>query len=256
MGKRRMIKADNSLNGISRWLSSDEAKNLIFLENRAAADFFLDVFGYYMVQLGDYYPTEIMASTRVQHKIVVGLSGTICSPSDLACDVEALPFAEGTVDLMVLPHVLEFGRDPSMILRETERVLIGEGYLVVFGFNPWSFFGLTTVFKRWQDIAPWNCNFISAPRLKDWLHVLGFETLIISRVGYGSLKGEGWSGLTGNGEKLMKYLFPRLGNSYFLVAKKKIEGLKAVRGKWSRAKKILESGLAKPSVSCTGGEAW
>ena len=54
----------------------------------------------------------------------------------------------------------------------------------------------------------------------------------------------------------MKYLFPRLGNSYFLVAKKKIEGMKAVRGKWPKAKKILESGLAKPSVSCTGGEAW
>ena len=230
-----MIKADNSLNGISRWLSSDEAKNLIFLENRAAADFFLDVFGYYMVQLGDYYPTEIMASTRIQHKIVVGLSGTICSPSDLACDVEVLPFAEGTVDLMVLPHVLEFGRDPSMILRETERVLIGEGYLVVFGFNPWSFFGLTTVFKRWQDIAPWNCNFISLP-VKRLVTCIRLRDLIISRVGYGGLKGEGWSGVTGNGEKLMKYLFPRLGNSYFLVAKKKIEGLKAVRGKWSRTR--------------------
>ena len=101
-----MIKADNSLNGISRWLSSDEAKNLIFLESSAAADFF-DVFGSYMVQLGDYYPTEIMANPGAA-QILVGLSGTICSPSDLACDVEALPFAEGTVDLMVL-HILEFG---------------------------------------------------------------------------------------------------------------------------------------------------
>tara|TARA_B100000579_G_C22812838_1_gene846172 strand:- start:663 stop:1415 length:753 start_codon:yes stop_codon:yes gene_type:complete len=249
-----MIKTDNSLNGISQWFLSDDAKNLIFLETNAATDLISDVFGYHVVQLGDYYPTKIMALSRIQHKILAGLSGTIRSPSDLSCDVEALPFAEGTVDLMVLPHLLEFGRDPSMILREAERVLIGEGHLVVFGFNPWSFFGLTSVFKRWQDIAPWNCKFISAPRLKDWLHVLGFETLIISRFGYGSLKGEGWNGVTGNGEKLMKYLFPRLGNTYCLVAKKKIEGLKAVRAKWTKTREILESGLAKPSVSCTGVE--
>ena len=103
-----MIKADNSLNGISRWLSSDEAKNLIFWR-AVQLLIFLDVLVITWFQLGDYYPTEIMASTRVQYKILVGLSGTICSPSDLACDVEALPFAEGTVDLMVLPHVLEFG---------------------------------------------------------------------------------------------------------------------------------------------------
>ena len=95
--------------------------------------------GYYMVQLERLLSNRNLASTRVQHKIVVGLSGTICSPSDLACDVEVLPFAEGTVDLMVLPHVLEFGRDPSMILRETERVLIGRVTWLFFGFNPWSF---------------------------------------------------------------------------------------------------------------------
>ena len=254
MGVRYMFKADNSLEGISRWLSSDDAKNLIVLETSAASDLISNVFGYHVVQIGDFYPTKIMALSRIQHKILAGLPGTICSPSDITCDVEALPFAEGSVDLMILPHLLEFWRDPSIILRETERVLIGEGYLIVFGFNPWSFFGLTSVFKRWQDIAPWNCNFISAPRLRDWLHVLGFETLIISRFGYGSLKGEGWSAFTGNGEKLMKYLFPRLGNIYFLLAKKKIEGLKAVRGKWSRTRKILDSGLVKPSISCTGAK--
>ncbi len=252
MGKRRMIKADNSLNGMSRWLSSDDAKNLIFLETEAASDLISDVFGYHVVQLGGHYPTKIMALSRVQHKILASLPGTNSSSSDLTCDVDALPFAEGSVDLIILPHLLEFERDPSVILRETERVLIGEGYLVIFGFNPWSCFGLTSAFKRWQDIAPWNCNFISAPRLKDWLHVLGFETLTVSRFGYGGLKSEGWTAITGNGEKLMKYLVPWLGNIYFLLAKKKIEGMKAVRGKWSRTRKILDSGLAKPSVSCTG----
>lgn len=247
-----MIKADNSLYSIAEWMSSEDAKHLICLETSTASEFISDVFGYYVVQLGDYYPTQVMASSRMPHKILAGLGKNLGPFSDLICDVEAIPFGESTVDLLILPHVLEFARDPSAILRETERVLIGEGYLVVFGFNPWSLFGFASVFKRWQDVAPWNCNFISAPRLKDWLHVLGFETLIVRRFGYGSLKGNGLGAVTGNTEKLMKYLLPRLGNMYFLVAKKKVEGLKAIRSKWSKGRRILDGGVVKPSAGRTG----
>ena len=79
-----MIKADNSLNGIGRWLLSDDAKNLIFLEACAASDLISDVFGYHVVQLGGYYPTKIMALSRIQHKILASLPGSTCSSSDLS----------------------------------------------------------------------------------------------------------------------------------------------------------------------------
>ena len=48
-----MIKADNSLYDIAKWMSSEDAKHLICLETSTASEFISDVFGYYVVQLGD-----------------------------------------------------------------------------------------------------------------------------------------------------------------------------------------------------------
>ncbi len=42
----------------------------------------------------------------------------------------ALPFAAASLDLVVLPHTLEFSADPHAVLREVERVLVPEGRVV------------------------------------------------------------------------------------------------------------------------------
>ena len=55
------------------------------------------------------------------------------------CD---LPFASQSIDLVVLPHVLEFSKEPHQILREVERVLIPEGQVIICGFNPVSMWGV------------------------------------------------------------------------------------------------------------------
>jgi len=47
-----------------------------------------------------------------------------------------LPFAEQSLDLVVMPHTLEFSRDPHSCLREVERVLVPDGRGVICGFNP------------------------------------------------------------------------------------------------------------------------
>ena len=52
-----------------------------------------------------------------------------------------LPIATQSIDLVVLPHVLEFADEPHQILREVDRVLMPEGRLVIVGFNPWSLWG-------------------------------------------------------------------------------------------------------------------
>ena len=44
-----------------------------------------------------------------------------------------LPFANECLDLLILPHVLEFSSDPHQILREAERVLRPEGRLIISG---------------------------------------------------------------------------------------------------------------------------
>ena len=38
-----------------------------------------------------------------------------------------LPFESQSIDLVVLPHVLEFSDNPHQVLREVERILRPEG---------------------------------------------------------------------------------------------------------------------------------
>jgi len=48
-------------------------------------------------------------------------------PADVIADPHGLPFAENAVDLIVMPHALEFTDDPHLMLREAYRVIPARG---------------------------------------------------------------------------------------------------------------------------------
>ena len=50
-----------------------------------------------------------------------------------------------------------------------------EGRLVILGFNPWSLWGLRSALGFSRNQHPWNGRFVSLPRVKDWLALLGFD---------------------------------------------------------------------------------
>ena len=52
-----------------------------------------------------------------------------------------LPIETNSIDLVLLPHILEFSSNPHQILREVQRVLMPEGQVIVCGFNPRSLWG-------------------------------------------------------------------------------------------------------------------
>ena len=58
-----------------------------------------------------------------------------------------LPFDAQSIDLILLPHALEFIDNPHEVLREVDRVLRPEGRVLILGFNPWSLFGLRRVWS-------------------------------------------------------------------------------------------------------------
>jgi SAM-dependent methyltransferase len=95
-----------------------------------------------------------------------------------------LPIATQSVDLVVLPHVLEFADEPHAILREVDRVMMPEGRLVIVGFNPWSLWGLRSSLGYSRGEYPWNGRFLSLPRVKDWLALLGFDVNAGRLIGY------------------------------------------------------------------------
>jgi len=86
---------------------------------------------------------------------------------DLVADSGALPLATGSIDLLALPHVLEFNSHPHRILREAARVLMPEGQIVISGFNPLSLWGLKRSLGPRRPEYPWCGRFIGLLRLKD-----------------------------------------------------------------------------------------
>lgn len=101
-------------------------------------------------------------------------------------DPANLPFANGSLDVLILFHALDFAVYPQQALREAARVLADDGQLLVTGFNPWSLWGLRRLFPPRR--APWSANFINPVRMTDWLALLDFKVAQIEFVRF-------WPGL-------------------------------------------------------------
>lgn len=115
-----------------------------------------DIFGFNATQVG-VPEIESLRANRMPHtwNTVVGMPAdghdNEAKPLVVVQQFDELPFASASIDLVVLPHVLEFAEEPHQILREVERVLIPEGQVIICGFNPVSLWGARHVWSRWSD---------------------------------------------------------------------------------------------------------
>ncbi len=127
------------------------------------------VFGFHQISIGPFaHRLNIGCSRTRNHWRVDEKRGDIHAQGD------ALPLQTDSVDVVVLPLTLDFCQRPHDVLREANRVLIGDGNLIIIGLNPWSLWGIRRLFWR-RNKTPWDARFLSTPRIKDWLHLLGFE---------------------------------------------------------------------------------
>jgi SAM-dependent methyltransferase len=155
----------------------------------------------------------------------------------LVADVQALPFEERSLDLVVLPHTLEFAADPHHTLAEVERVLVPEGKLVILGFNPASAWGLAQRWGRMRKAVsrehtlflPEEGDFIAWRRMRDWLRLLSFE-VESGRFGLyrPALKSQKWLDRWQWMDRTGNHWWPILGAVYLVVATKRVRGMRLV----------------------------
>lgn len=188
-----------------------------------------DIFGFNAVQLG-MAGVDLLRDSRMPFRCSAALSDRVA----LQCEFEQLPLATGSIDLLLLPHVLEFSTDPHQVLRDVERALVADGHLIISGFNPISFWGLRRRFGE-QRSYPWHGQFVSLMRLKDWLALLGFE-VIAGRMGcyVPPLTKEKWLARVRWMDRAGDRWWPMTGGIYFIVARKKVAGMRLIRPQWNR----------------------
>lgn len=190
-----------------------------------------DIFGYNALQFG-LAEIDLLRASRIPSHWRLGATG----PIELRADFRDLPIAANSIDLVVLPHVLEFSSDPHQILREVVRVLVPEGQVVIAGFNPWSLLGMKRLLPGARDQMPWTGRFINLPRLKDWLSLLSFDVLGGRMHGYvPPFSQERWlrrfSFMDAAGDRW----WPFAGGVYFMQAVKRVRGMRVITPSWRPA---------------------
>lgn len=228
----------NQSDALAEWFESPRGQYVLAWEQSQVDNAVDDVFGFHAVQVG--LPgIDFLRENRMPLKIRAGNG----SMGTLQCSPEHLPLASHSIDLLVLPHVLEFSDNPHQILREAERVLMPEGQVVICGFNPLSLWGLRRrvgATLGWTRGAyPWAGKFIGLLRLKDWLSLLGFE-LNGGRFGcYAPPFAQSrWLQRSSFMEKAGARWWPIAGGVYTVRAVKRQVGMRLVTPAWreSRAK--------------------
>lgn len=132
------------------------------------------MFGCHLLKIGDLSAEISTSACAIDHQVLVGAAGV--HPQVIASPMQ-LPFAAKSVDACLLLHTLCWCTDPHHVLREVDRVLADDGWLVISGFNPWSLSGAGKCLPFLRQKAPYNSRMFSLIRQSDWLSLLNFQVM-------------------------------------------------------------------------------
>ena len=264
---------------LQEWLKTPAGKYLMDWEKAQFDRTVSDIFGFHVLQLG-LPDLEALGANRMPHKWTAQVSeglgfqsvtntqagvgeGNLSNLEDsnaqqkyaVVLDSRALPFPDQSLDLILLPHSLEGSPDPHATLREVERVLVPEGRIVISGLNPISLWGLhqkrVNTYRRLgiqSSFLPESGDFIGYWRLRDWLKLLSFE---VEGGRFGcyrpAFKTQTWLSRFSWMDKAGDRWWPIFGSVYFLVAVKRVRGMKMLGPVWKRPRSI--NAAAVPSIN-------
>ena len=215
-----------------------------------------NLFGYHLLQVGRLADLDLLSKSRILNRHIVEIDGQDQRHHYpvVRGSATALPVESDSVDVVVLPHILEFEPQPHEALRESTRVIVPDGHLLICGFNPWSMLGCWRYLKRRQQAVPWRGQFLALTRLRDWLALLGFDVL--------SLDAHFFKPPFSN-ERLLKRLdfLDKIGSrmpayfsgAYLLLARKRVTTLTPVRSRWRPRRRLASVGLVGPSARVADG---
>ena len=263
--KSRIIE---SASGLHDWFQTPPGRYVIDWERGQFDQAVVDLFGFNALQLG-MPDLDALASNRMpqrwlalDHAASAGTRSTDNAGSSadgggwqrlaLHTDYAALPFPASSLDLVLLPHALELNPDPHATLREVERVLVPEGRVIICGLNPASLWGLRQrrahLLRRLgfgELYLPDAGDFIGYWRLRDWLRLLNFEVETARFGAYSpAVRTEKWLRRLRWMDRVGQRWWPIFGAVYFIVAVKRVHGMRLLSPAWKEAPALSNSSVS------------
>lgn len=229
------------------WFDSSLGRSLQAIETNRLRSVLPSLYGKVAVQLGALGKLDMIESSPAPTRIVLD----VLAP-DHAVAVqgfpEALPFEGRSVDIVLLPHTLDFASDPHQVLREVDRVLVPEGHVVVLGFNPLSMWGIARLFAKRRGRPPWCAHFFGVARIRDWLTLLEYEVTAGQMLYYRPpMQKESVMDRLYFLDKVGDRWWPMMAAAYLVVAKKRVYGVTPLQPTW-RVNPAIGPGLSEPVV--------
>jgi SAM-dependent methyltransferase len=196
------------------WLETGTGRRLIVEETRRVRQALEEIFGDQFVQIGQWRAGEYRDFSRTRRSSVI--DDREGDGVDLVSALDDLALADDSIDVALLPHILEMHDDPHGVLREVDRVLRCDGYIVILGFNPVSWWGLRHLVSR-RKFPSGIQRMISEHRLRDWLRLLNFS---VSRGSF-------------------QYFRSRITGGFLLVARKELFTVTPIKPAWNRRRRMV-----------------
>ncbi|WP_244846891.1 class I SAM-dependent methyltransferase [Caballeronia sp. SL2Y3] len=255
------------------WTSSAPGRYVLDWEQAQLDRVVCDIFGYHALQLGMPQLDALRENRMTGRALVLDAESGASAPytlprtssrgasapegrSTVWCEFLDLPFEAQSVDLLVLPHTLEFSSDPHRLLREAERVLVPEGQLIILGFNSLSLWGARQSLGKvaGRPFVPEAHDMIAFTRIKDWIKLLGFD---LERGRFGCyrppLLTDKWLQRYEFMEPAGDRWWPIFGAAYMITAVKRVRGMRLI-GPRKLKKPALAPGLAPVAAPHTRNE--
>jgi SAM-dependent methyltransferase len=232
---------------ISDWFATPVGRRCLANEQRLIRQALDCVFGEQMLQIGSWGGADtFLKYARTQRKGLLTFE-----PRDPDTDVisaaDHLAVASDSVDAVFLPHTLERTPSPHALLREVDRILRGDGHLIVLSFVPGGAWGLRHLLAR-GGYPSGNRRMIRERRLRDWLELLSFD--VAAPIAYcHTLPFEQFRQLgTFPRERWAQVWLPMLAGGYLLSAQKRTRALTPIRPAWTRPRLRAVGGLVEPTT--------
>ena len=242
--------SDQVLSRIRTWFDSPLGQQVVNVQKAVLEQLLPGYFGYHLMQLS-IQCEPLYGASPIQHKFSMRLQ-----PDDrgqFLARATSLPFADDSMDVSLVHHLLEFYDSPQQILREVARVTIPSGQVVIAGFNPFSLWGLCKPLGQIRGDAPWMGRFIRPGRLMDWLNLLNFK---IDRAHFNTyglpLNRKPFVGtIPDYNQGISRKSNLPFGAVYVIVARKQVGTMTSIRPVWRQKRTFGRLTVVRPAAGRT-----
>jgi SAM-dependent methyltransferase len=244
-----LSKTYRTLQHWNHWLTQFLGKCVLEAEQKTLTRIYAEYYGKYAVLIGVPHQYSLLTSNVMSNHVMISpLINKHAHIESIESDFYELPIVPGSIDLVVLPHTLEFVDNPHRLLLEACKIVKPEGDIIILGFNPFSFWGLKKYLTKNKN-NPWNGNSIRMNQVIQWLKLADFQIIqeqfsffrppISQEKFFRKLQFFEWLG--------RKFFMP-FGGIYILTAKAKITPLTPIKLLWKQKLSPLSATFSGPTM--------